>query len=51
MARPVVVCVAAEQDGVLAADDLGDVVEYRLVNVEEPVAGLLGNSVERPHVK
>ena len=51
MARPVVVRAAAEQDGVLAADHLGDVVEYRLIDIENPVAGLLGNTVERPHVK
>lgn len=46
VSRPVVVGTATEQDRVLAADHLGDVVEYRLINVENPVAWLLGNAVE-----
>jgi hypothetical protein len=50
-ARPVFVGAAAEQDCVLTLDHLGNVVEYRPIDVENPVAGLLGNTIERPHVK
>ena len=44
---PVVVGAVPEEDVVLRADHVGEVGEQLVIRIEEPVARLLGNAVER----